>query len=273
MSLFDPNLVEVPADDIHVGVTIKNIRTHFDQKGIIELANGIYRDGLMNPLIIMESEDEDGDVVYELVAGERRLRSIKHIIENFDEEFLDEGVPCIQYVGTIHEALFVNASENIDREAVDEVDVSAWIHERLDDGVSQTELAKKLNKTLQWVNFRNSFHERATEEVKKALREGLISFTAGYELSKNADADEQDKWIKKARTLNRKISIEDAKNAKNPTQVPKPNKKARKAMLARAEEIVEAVDNEMAKGACHALRWVEGDISDTDLEALLGWDD
>lgn len=273
MSLFDSNVAEVPVDDIKVGVTLKNIRTHFDPKGIVELAASIHRDGLMNPLIIQEVEDDNQQPVIELIAGERRLRAIQYIIENIDDEFLENGVSCIQYLGGIHDAKFVNASENIDREEVDDVDVAAWLSERVDDGVTQTELAKKLNKTLQWVNFRTLFHARASDEVKKALRDGLISFSAAYELSKNHDEEDQDKWIKKSRTLHKKITIEDAKNAGTSNTVPRPNKKARSTMLARAETITDASGSEVAKGAAHALRWIEGLITDTQLEEVIGWED
>jgi ParB family chromosome partitioning protein len=270
--LFDSNIVEIPIEAIKSGLTLKNIRTWFDEKSLVELANSIHRDGLMNPLVIMESEDDDGNTVIELVAGERRLRAIQYIRGNLEDNFMDSGIPCITYVGTTAEAKFVNASENIDRDAVDDVDVAYWVHARIDEGVTQTELATKLHKTLQWVNFRVLFHERASDEVKKALREGLISFTAGYELSKAMEADEQNKFIKKFRTLNRKISVEDARGA-GKKQSQKPGKKQRDEMLILASDLSSGDDpSVVAKGVLASLQWVDGKIQDTELKDLMGWD-
>jgi ParB family chromosome partitioning protein len=270
MSNFDNQITEVPIDEIAIGTTIKNIRTSFAEDKVRELADSIHRDGLMNPLIVMESEDENQDTVLELIAGERRLRAIKYIQNNLDDEFLEDGVPCIQYVGSIHDALFVNASENIDREEVDEVDTAAWLAARVDDdGISQTELAKKLHKPLQWVNFRVLFHERACPELKDLLREGLISFTAAYELSKNIDSDEQVKRVKKARKFNEKISIEAAQSAGDPNKSSKPSKKGRDLMRARLSAGLEKGEKTLYRGADTALRWVDGLITDEEMDEFM----
>ena len=269
MSNFDSQVVEIPVDEIHVGVTIKNIRTHFSDTKIKELADSIFRDGLMNPLCVMESEDEEGDVVTELIAGERRFRAIQYIQATFDEEFMEEGIPCITYVGTIEDAIFANASENIDREEVDDIDTAAWLAARVEvDEITQTELAQKLHKPLQWVNFRVLFHERACDELKELLREGLISFTAAYELSKNLDEEEQVKRVTRARKFNEKISVESATNANKPKSA-KPSKKGRDTMRARLDNALEKKSMTLYEGANTALKWVDGLISDEEMEEFM----
>jgi len=266
-NLFDNTVVEVPIDDIRVGVHVRNIRTHFDEARIRELADSIHRDGLMNPLVIMETEDESGARILELVAGERRLRAIQYICSVVEATFMDAGVPCITYVGTLHEAEFVNASENIDREDVDEVDTAAWLHRRTEEGVSQQELADKLHRSLPWVNFRVLFHERAVDELKQLLREGLISFTAASELSKNLGPDDQRKRVERARKFNEKISLQTAQNAGNPNKTARPGKRARTAMLAKAEEHVDT--SPFHRGAAYALRWTDGLLADDEMEEAL----
>lgn len=272
MSQFDYQVVEIPVDEIHIGVNLTNIRTHFSDERVVELADSIYRDGLMNPLTVMETEDEDQEPITELVAGERRLRAIQYIRNVTDPSFMEEGVPCIQFTGTIHEAQFVNVSENIDREDVDEVDICTWLFARTQDGVTQSELANKLHKSLSWVNFRLLVHERACEEVKKAIREGLISFGAAYELSKNLDEENQKKWILKARTLNKKISVEEAQRAGKPEKTQRPGKTARAKMLAKADTVADDSGGELARGASFALRWVDGLVSEDEMHEAINWE-
>ena len=275
MSNFDTEqTISIPLDDIRRGVTITNVRTFFNEEALRDFADTLYRDGLMSPLIVMETEDPDsGDEVIELVAGERRYKAIQWVQENVDEDFYADGVPCILYVGTTEDAEFANVLENIEREEVDDVDLASWIFSRTEDGISQTDLADKLHKPLQWVNFRHLFHERACQELKDLLREGLISFTAAYELSKNVDEDDQKKWVKKARKFNEKISIQDAQNAANPNKTSRPSKKQRDLMRAKAEGISEKENKKLARGAGLALRWVDGLLSDDEMDEALRLDE
>ena len=142
MSLFDMDtIIKVPVDDLKSGVQLKNIRTVINNETIIELADSIYNEGLMCPVLVMDSYDEANNEIVELVAGARRVSAIKHIRNNIDSTFMDEGVPAIQFEGTFHDAIFINAEENIAREAVDEVDIAQWIYDRVEDGVTQTEVS------------------------------------------------------------------------------------------------------------------------------------
>lgn len=49
-------------------------RTHFDEGELSELSDSIKEKGVIQPLIVMKSKDAD---IYELIAGERRLRASK----------------------------------------------------------------------------------------------------------------------------------------------------------------------------------------------------
>ena len=272
MSMFDTEIVEIDVADIKVGVNISNIRTWFDRQSIEELAESIKRDGLMVPIVVMPTEDADGNSIQELVAGERRFRAIQ-LLQREDPDFMEDGVPCIQFAGTIHDAKYLNAIENIEREDVDDVDVSAWIFSRVEDGVTQTEIAERLSKSGSWVSQRVTFHDRASDDVKQALREKLIGFMAAYELSKNLSKEEQDKWIAKARKHNEKITVEAAKNAADKDKEKKPGKKARTALLRRAEKCVDATGSDIARGICDSLRFVDGLISEDEMDEILAFEE
>jgi ParB family chromosome partitioning protein len=272
MSMFDTNIVEIPTDGIKSGVNIKNIRTWFDRQSIEELAESIKRDGLMVPIVVIPTEDEHGNDIHELVAGERRFRSIQSL-QREDPDFMEDGIPCIVFAGTIHDAKYLNAIENIEREDVDDVDVSAWIFSRVEDGVTQTEIAQRLSKSGSWVSQRVTFHDRAADEVKQALREKLIGFMAAYELAKNLSPEEQAKWIEKARRHNEKITVEDAKNAADKDKEKKPGKKARMALLRRAEKCIDDKGSEAARGMADSLRFVEGLISADEMDEIISFEE
>jgi ParB/RepB/Spo0J family partition protein len=267
VSMFDTQTVEVPVDDIVVGMHIKNIRTFFRNEDIDSLAESIETVGLMSPLVIMHEEDADGNAITELVAGERRLRAIKKIQER-DPDFLEDGVPCVQFEGLLKEAKFVNAIENIDRENVDDVDLSQWIWDRVQDGETQSTLADRLHRSVSWISMRMTFHEKAADAVKEALREGLISFSAAYELSKNLSQEDQIKWIEKARRLNKKITVEQAAAAGDPDKVKKPGKRAREKMITRADHLTD-IGNDVGRGISMGLRWAEGLLEDEDMQDMV----
>lgn len=266
---FDTQVIAVPLTDILVGKTFKNIRTSFDKESIQNLAENIHQNGLMNPIVVMQGETENGDVCVELVAGERRMRAIRYIQQNLDADFLAEGVPCIQYVGTILDAKYANASENIDREDVDDVDISAWLYDRAQEGIPQTELAERLHRAPSWVSTHISFHERACDELKEAVREKLISFGAACELARNIDPDEQAKRIEKARKFNEKITIEQASRANDRDKSARPSKKAIEKMLARVDK--GGAEPEFHRGTVFALRWVLGLTSEQEMLELLSF--
>lgn len=271
MSMFDTQTVDVPIDDIHVGVHISNIRTYFRNDELESLAESIETIGLMTPLTIMHAEDEDGYQIKELVAGERRLRAIKKIRER-EPDFMEDGIPCIQFEGLLKDAKFVNAAENIDRENVDDVDLSAWIWARVQDGETQSTLAERLSRSVSWVNFRMVFHEKAADAVKEALRNGMISFSAAYQLAKNLSQAGQIKWIEKAERLNEKITVEQASAAGDPDKVKKPGKRARAAMLKRADHLTD-IGNEIGRGLSMGLRWIEGVLEDEIMEEMVEFEE
>lgn len=270
MSLFDTDsIIKIPVDNIKSDVQLKNIRTVFDDDKIKELAESIYNDGLMCPIIVMDSFDASNNEIIELVAGARRLRAIKFIRNTKDALFMEDGVPCIQFEGSLHDAVFASAEENIAREEVDEVDISAWIFDRVTEGVTQTEISERIHKSLQYVSFRYQFHTRSADEVKQALRDGLIAFSAAYELTKNLNTDEQIKWINKARNLNSKISLADARIAGDTDKSTKPSKKARDKMLARATTCADDKASELSQGIVLALSWVEGLIDNEEMDGAM----
>lgn len=100
------NQHEVTQIDIRLIVPGDNDRTIFDQTHIIELAENIAANGLIQPITVREI-DGGSDPLYQIVAGERRFRAI---------ETLEWGeVPAIIKDLTEEEASAVMLAENIGR--------------------------------------------------------------------------------------------------------------------------------------------------------------
>ena len=269
MSLFDMDqILKINVDQIKSNVQLQNIRTVVNDQKIRELADSIYNEGLMTPLVVMDSFDANDHEILELVAGSRRLKAIKLIRNEYDATFMDDGVPCIQFEGSLHDAVFINAEENIAREEVDEVDIAQWIYDRVEEGVTQTEVSERIHKSLQYVSFRYQFHTRACDELKQSVRDGDIAFSSAYELSKNLGTDDQIKFLNKYKALGQKVSLADARVAGTNNKSTKPGKKARDKMLARVTQLSER-GNEIGHGMTLALSWVEGLIDNDEMSAAV----
>lgn len=125
-------ILEVPLNQI-----VRNRyqpRLHFNDESIKELANSIKENGLIQPVILHKVDDG-----YELIAGERRFRAVKHL-------GLSE-IPAI--VKTIHraEALELAIIENIQREDLNPVEQAKAYKLLMDDfDLTQEEVAKKVGK-------------------------------------------------------------------------------------------------------------------------------
>lgn len=269
----DEQTVRIDISEIRVGVNIRNIRTVFDDEQTVQLAESIFRDGLMNPLVVMLAQDAAGDEIVELVCGARRLRAIHYIQKNFDPDWNGGAVKCTTFTGSVEDATLLNGMENVEREEVDAVDASAWLFWLVEEcGHTQDELAKRMHRSAQWVSARITVHRQGTEKLKQALREGLISFTVAYELAKKLPAAEQDARIDRARKNNEKLTQAEAEVAGNLDKVARPSKKLLGAMLSKAEKASANPAKRNAHGVAMGLRYILGLAAEDEVSAAIDWE-
>lgn len=264
----------IPIDEIQAGVNIKNIRTTFDDESVKTLAEGIFRDGLLNPIIVMQTQDANGDAIVELVAGARRLRAVQYILEVFDPAWNDGEVKCTMFVGTVEDACFLNGIENIEREEIDGADLCEWLLRQVEEyGHSQDELATRLHRSASWVSSKVTVARQGSESLMKALREGLLSVSAAYELAKSMTKEEQDKRIAQARKNAEKlITTEAAKNETDVEHVKKPSKKKLANLLAKAEQASANPKKRNAHGIAMGLRYVAGLATESEVIEAMNWE-
>ncbi|MCH2143844.1 MAG: ParB/RepB/Spo0J family partition protein [Phycisphaerales bacterium] len=111
-------------------------RTEFDEEALQELAQSIGQSGLMQPIVV-RSTGNSGELPWELVAGERRLRAIK---------ILDRTVvPALVIEADDRASAELALIENLQREDLNPLDRAAALANLRDTfGLNQGELAERV---------------------------------------------------------------------------------------------------------------------------------
>ena len=137
-------------------------RKTFDDEKILELAESIRSNGIIQPLVLKKVDNE-----YVIVAGERRWRAAKSI-------GLKE-VPAVVMNLTEKQILEISLIENIQREDLNSIE-EALAYKRLinDFNLTQEELSKRIGKSR--VTITNTLRLlNLSEDVQQYIIEGVIS--------------------------------------------------------------------------------------------------
>lgn len=124
---------------IHINVEdiVPNIyqpRKYFDEEALVELSNSIVNHGIIQPLTVRKIGD-----IYELVAGERRLRAAK--LAHLNE------VPCTVVDITEKESAEIALLENLQREDLNFIEeAEAYYNLIQDHNFTQEQLANRMGK-------------------------------------------------------------------------------------------------------------------------------
>lgn len=137
-------------------------RHNFDNDTLMSLAQSIKHNGILQPLTVREIENG----VYELVAGERRLRAA--IMAGYNE------VPCIVVELDIKQSAVMSLLENLQREDLNYFDEAQGI-ERLIEfcGFTQEEVAVKLGKSQPTIANKLRLLRIEADQRNKILSAGL----------------------------------------------------------------------------------------------------
>ena len=137
-------------------------RKSFDDEKILELAESIKSNGIIQPLILKKVDYE-----YIIVAGERRWRAAKAI-------GLKE-VPAIVMNLTEKQVLEISLIENIQRENLNSIEEALAYKKLISDfNLTQEELSKRIGKSR--VTITNTLRLlNLSEDVQQYIIEGVIS--------------------------------------------------------------------------------------------------
>jgi len=190
--LFGTELPEEEVINIPIDKVIPNPnqpRRRMDPEGLRGLADTIREQGLVQNIIVRPIKDENGDIYYQIVAGERRWRAgqiaglstIRAEIRDLDEK------------QTIETSLI----ENLQREELLPLD-EAVMYERMvkELGYTQKEIANIIGKGINYISQRMVLLEKLSDEVKDKIENSphgeslsFSSLRAVSKLPKNQQAD------------------------------------------------------------------------------------
>lgn len=211
---------EATSKDSILELDLKSIRPNpyqprkiFSDDSLLELADSIKNDGLLQPIVV--TEDVDG---YVLIAGERRfrahklakLKTIRAIIQNSDE----------------HRMRKFALIENIQREELNSLELANAYSELIKlHNITQEELAKKIYKSRTHItNTLRLLHLSA--KTQKALVEKKIT-TGHAKVLVGLDDKEQQLMVNSI--IGQKLSVREVefmiKNLKNNNLLPAKHKK------------------------------------------------
>ena len=138
------NHIKIPLSCLKI---TDNVRMNFDEAEIEELANSIRQNGLMNPITVRPAEtDADGNKTYEVIAGGRRIRAHQWLCEHGDDFSLIE---CCIRTG---DKWALQMIENIQRTDLTPREKENAVSKALEEGLTQSQIAEKLSKSIQWVS-------------------------------------------------------------------------------------------------------------------------
>ena len=127
-----------------------NVRTSYNDEKIQELADSIFKYGLINPISVKPlPEDENGIKQYELVAGHRRLRAFRYLCSVGQDYSQITASVIVKGSKNVLQLI-----ENVQREDLEPVDVETAIKALVTAGMSQKEIAEELSTSLSWVHDR-----------------------------------------------------------------------------------------------------------------------
>ncbi|WP_104160007.1 ParB/RepB/Spo0J family partition protein [Arthrobacter sp. ZGTC212] len=174
---------EIPVDSIHPNR--KQPRSVFDEEDMAELVHSIREIGVLQPIVVRPSAENDPEHPYELVMGERRWRASR--------EAGLEAVPAIirstQDVDLLRDALL----ENLHRSQLNPLEEAAAYQQLLDDfECSHEELADRIGRSRPQVT--NTLRlMKLPPLVQRRLAAGILSAGHSRALLGLADAAEMEK--------------------------------------------------------------------------------
>lgn len=186
-------------------------RKIFKDKELVELADSIKSNGIIQPLIVCENDGK-----YELIAGERRLRAAK--LAGLDR------VPVVVKHGTTKQKVVMSIIENIQRSDLNCIEEGLAYFDLMETyKLTQEELSKELGKERSSIaNYLRII--KLPREIVDHLRKEQLSFGHGKVL---ASIQDRDLAIRVAReAVEKQLSVRDieklAKNKARPLKEDRP---------------------------------------------------
>ncbi|MCC9205716.1 ParB/RepB/Spo0J family partition protein [Arthrobacter sp. zg-Y769] len=178
---------ELPIDSIHPNR--KQPRSVFDEDDMAELVHSIREIGVLQPIVVRPSPEDDAEHPYELVMGERRWRASREA----GLDFVPAIIRSTQDVDLLRDALL----ENLHRSQLNPLEEAAAYQQLLDDfGCSHEELADRIGRSRPQVT--NTLRlMKLPPLVQRRLAAGILSAGHARALLGLGDPAEMEKLAQK----------------------------------------------------------------------------
>lgn len=164
-----------------------NPRKHFDEKGIEELADSIFNNGMIQPITVRPHPSLDKE--YEIVCGERRYRAKVKILDRAQQADL---INCIIKEMTDEVAMDMIIAENLQREDISPMEEAAGFLTLMKvRHIDAKEIAAKVGKSPGYVAQRLKLND-LNNDWQKFLHEGHLSIKDALTVSSLPDQAQVD---------------------------------------------------------------------------------
>lgn len=154
-------------------------RRQFSDDSIKELAETLNKDGLLQPIIVRENNDDQ----YEIIAGERRYRAAKSLGWS--------TIPAIVKDMNDDQAASLALIENLQREDLNPIDEAKAYNNLMElNNLTQTALAKDMGKSQSYVANKLRLL-KLSDDVQAALIDGKITARHGRALIGLSEEDQK----------------------------------------------------------------------------------
>lgn len=252
---------DIPLDQINADYEW-NTRGEFQAHEVMELAQSIREKGLLQPVTIAPTPDEDRP--YKLICGYRRYKA--HQVNKA------ETIPAHVYDKELSaaDALALNMQENLQRKELDIVQEARALSQLKKLGCTQQEVMDRLNVNRGWVQLRYMVLD-LPEPVHHEIKAGMITQTQIRDLyTILKDHKDKPKSAAEGAIFDAvKLIKESKQKGKKHVKLVKKNKKK----IRNASEIMEMNNRlmEMGKAGIHTkvLAWASGEVHDDEIEEYL----
>lgn len=192
--------------DISIDKIYSNAKNFYSMPDIEQLAQDIYAVGLLENLTVVYAPSKFGD--YRLIAGERRWRALKLLVEQGHKEFefvscqvktpAEENEEIVQLIiantyrnKTVKDILEEEQKlkETLQKMKKDGLTLQGY---KLDSGRLRDIIADMLKMPTTKIAQIESINKRLIPQFTEELKEGRLTFSAAYELSGMTEEEQND---------------------------------------------------------------------------------
>jgi len=202
----------IPLKQVRIGEFIENCRSRERAEAIDpEFVQSLLHNGLIQPIEvrpIRQRVDNQKMEFYDLTAGERRVRHLQFIVQNFHEDFKnkfsEEGngyklywdgkeafVEASFFKGTDTETQIRTLEENRRRSDLLPSELAHGVQLIRQKGGTYEDASTVIGKSRKAVKDLHEWFRNSTAELKKATDEGIISLERSKELAECAPNDQR----------------------------------------------------------------------------------